>query len=250
MGAITREMRAADKRGPAHCAGSIGYRTLAVLEDLLGPNVGRTAETGCGRSTILFSRLSAEHHVFCIDDREVDRSSVRYYTDSSVSEIANVRMTFGPTQETLFRFEHPGAYDAVLLDGPHGYPFPELEYFHFYPRIRSGGLLIIDDVQIATVGRMADVLQEDAMWDMEVLSGKTVFFRRTSVEPLPPDGDDWYRQNFNLRRTDRRHLLLVDGGRMPSFEERLTAQASVSGRLRRVVDRLTGRGSRASRHAP
>jgi len=176
-----------------------------------------------------------------MDDRALERASVTYYSNSPVSDPTNVRMTFGPTQETLFRFEHPGEYDAVLLDGPHGYPFPELEYFHFYPRIRTGGLLVIDDVQVATIGRMADVLQEDAMWDLEALSGKTAFFRRTSAESVPPDGDHWYRQDFNLRRTDRKRLRLEDGGRMPSFEERLTAQASIPGRLRRIVDRLRRR---------
>ena len=35
----------------------------------------------------------------------------------------------------------------VLIDGPHGYPFPEIEYFYFYPRLKPGALLVVDDIR-------------------------------------------------------------------------------------------------------
>jgi predicted O-methyltransferase YrrM len=239
MGPVTRRIKKADKRGPAHCAGSIGYETLAQIEELLGSDVERTAETGCGRSTILFSNLAKEHYVFCVDDTALDRSSVSYFSNSGVTNRDAVHVTLGPTQETLVRFAHAGPYDAVLLDGPHGYPFPELEYFHFYPRIRAGGLLIVDDVQIATIGRLADVLQEDAMWRLETLSDKTAIFRRTHADTLPPTGDDWYAQDFNRRRTDVRGVALHDGGELPSFAERLAREAPVGKKMGRLFRKLS-----------
>jgi predicted O-methyltransferase YrrM len=238
MGPVTKKIKKADKKGPAHCAGSISYETLGLIEDLLGSAVERTAETGCGRSTILFSNLAKEHYVFCVDDRGLEGSSVAYFQNSQLANEDSVRVVFGPTQETLFRFRHAGPYDAVLLDGPHGYPFPELEYYHFYPRIRSGGLLVVDDVQIATIGRMADVLQEDAMWNLEALSEKTAIFRRTTAATLPPSGDDWYAQDYNRRRTDVRGVVLRDGGELPSFAERLSAQRSITGKAKRFVRKL------------
>ncbi len=239
MGPVTKQIRKADKRGPAHCAGSISYETLGLIEELLGAEVERTAETGCGRSTILFSNLAREHYVFCVDDQGLEGSSVAYFRDSKVTSQESVHVTFGPSQETLADFSHAGPYDAVLLDGPHGYPFPELEYFHFYPRIRSGGLLVIDDVQIATIGRMADVLQEDAMWDLEALSGKTAIFKRTRADTLPPNGDDWYAQDYNRRRTDVRGVALKDGGELPTFAERLAAEARITKKASRLFRKLT-----------
>lgn len=53
---------------------------------------------------------------------------------------------FGPTQLTLAAYRHPHRYDVVLIDGPHGWPFPELEYWHFYQHMRPGGILIVHDV--------------------------------------------------------------------------------------------------------
>jgi hypothetical protein len=47
----------------------------------------------------------------------------------------------------------------VLLDGPHGYPFPDMEYYFFYPHIKPRGHLVIDDIQIPSIGRMTDILQ-------------------------------------------------------------------------------------------
>lgn len=177
-----------------------------------------------------------------MDDRELERSSVAYFRNSVVTRQDRVHVTFGPSQQTLAVYPHPGPYDAVLLDGPHGYPFPELEYFHFYPRIRAEGLLILDDVQIPTIGRMADVLQEDAMWHLEALSGKTAVFRRTNAEAVPPDGDHWYRQDYNRRRTNIKRVLLDDGGKLPSFAERLADQATVRATVKRFVKGLRSWG--------
>lgn len=239
MGSVTQQMKSADKRGPAHCAGSLSYETLGLIEDLLGSDVECTAETGCGRSTILLSNLARAHYVFCMDDRELERSSVGYFRDSPIARHDRVHITFGPTQETLFGFGHAGPYDAVLLDGPHGYPFPELEYWNFYPRMRRGGLLIVDDVQIPTIGRMADVLQEDAMWQLESLSGKTAIFRRTSAETLPPCGDHWYAQDYNRRRTAGGGVALKDDGELPSFAERLSESAAPAQKVKGLLRRLT-----------
>ncbi len=55
-------------------------------------------------------------------------------------------------------YTHGDPYDCVLIDGPHGYPFPDMEYYYFYPLIKPGGILIIDDIHIPSNGRMADII--------------------------------------------------------------------------------------------
>jgi hypothetical protein len=103
-------------------------------------------------------------------------------------------------------------YDIVMLDGPHGWPFPELEYYFFYPHIVTGGLLILDDCQIATIGRMADVLAEDAMWTLEGFASTTAIFRRTDAPLFDPTGDHWWEQQYNRRRVSpKREFHLADG---------------------------------------
>ncbi len=207
-------------------AGSLSYGTLKTIEALMPSGVERTAETGCGRSTIVFSNISADHTVFCLEDYDYgEGSSVRYFESSGLFRPETVTRVYGPTQQTLPTYQHAGQYDCVLIDGPHGYPFPDMEYFCFFPWVKVGGLLIIDDVQIASIGRMTDILQEDAMWDLEVLDGYTAIFRRTDAVTLSTTGDDWWLQGYNQRRTEPdKHFFINDDGIRPSFAEQLKGQ--------------------------
>ncbi len=103
----------------------------------------------------------------------------------------------------------------MLIDGPHGFPFPELEYFFFYPHLKTGALLVIDDIQIPTIGRLADFLSEDRMFERVELIGATAVFRRTDAPTLDPFGDGWWLQDYNRRRADFQKLhYLQDGKRL------------------------------------
>ena len=99
-----------------------------------------------------------------------------------------------------------------LIDGPHGWPFPELEYWHFYQRIQPGGILIVDDVSIPTIGRMADVIAEDVMWTLVDVVATTALFRRTDAPVFDPLGDGWWTQRFNQRRVYQGHPAHHDDG--------------------------------------
>jgi hypothetical protein len=196
-----------------HRAGAFPTHVLRTIEQMLPPSVKRSAETGCGKTTVLFSNISATHTVFCIDDREYGtESSVLFYTECPITKDERIHRIFGPTQRTLPIHQHDGMYDIVMLDGPHGWPFPELEYYFFYPHIVTGGLLILDDCQIPTIGRMADVLAEDAMWTLEGFASCTAIFRRTEAPLFDPTADGWWEQRYNRRRiSPKREFYLADG---------------------------------------
>jgi hypothetical protein len=91
-------------------------------------------------------------------------------------------------------------FDVILIDGPHGYPFPDLEYALLYERLKPGGILILDDVHIASIGNMYDVLREDRMYDDIGVIATTGLLRRTKLAGVPADGDHWYEQSYNVRR--------------------------------------------------
>ena len=110
-----------------------------------------------------------------------------------------VRFIVGPSQRTLPTADLPERLDAVLLDGPHAYPFPDLEYFHLYPKLTPGGLLVLDDLQIPTVRRLYRFLRWDEMFSLELRVGRTAFLRRTEAPTFSPWGDDWERQRANRR---------------------------------------------------
>jgi hypothetical protein len=186
--------------------------TLSAIEGLLPSSLNRTAETGCGKSTILFSNISEDHTVFALDDiNDGDSSSVRFYRDCPLTKLQIITEVFGPTQLTLPGYTHPGLYDCVLIDGPHGYPFPDLEYFFFYPHVKPGGFLILDDVNIPTIGRMGDILCEDDMWTLlDICNFTTAVFERTDAITTNPIGDEWWNQNYNRHRVSQRRDIYVE----------------------------------------
>jgi predicted O-methyltransferase YrrM len=208
--------------GFAHSAGSMPLRTLLGIERLLTGTSIFSAETGCGKSTIFLSRIAERHKVFCFDDRGQKASSVDYFLNCPATRQERLDLVFGPTQLTLPRYKDHLSYDLVLIDGPHGYPFPELEYYYFYPHLKTDGLLVVDDIHIPTISRLADFLSEDRMFEKVEFIGSTAIFRRTDAPVFDPLGDGWWLQDFNRRRTSfLKDIYLQDGKRRApiSFEK-------------------------------
>ncbi|MBI1981294.1 MAG: class I SAM-dependent methyltransferase [Methylocystis sp.] len=198
--------------GFAHSAGSMPLRTLLRIERLLTGSSIVSAETGCGKSTIFLSRIAERHKVFCYDDRGQTNSSVDYFMNCPATRQDRLDLVFGPTQLTLPRYEDHLPYDLVLIDGPHGFPFPDLEYYYFYPNLKTNGLLVVDDIHIPTISRLADFLSEDRMFEKLEFVGSTAIFRRTDAPIFDPLGDGWWLQDFNRRRASfLKDIYLKDG---------------------------------------
>jgi len=219
-GTIAAEIASYEKTaGFAHSQGSLPLRTLIRIENLLTGTSIASAETGCGKSTIFLSRISNKHKVFCLDDREEgESSSVAYFMNCPATRLETVETVFGPTQATLPAYKNHVPYDLALIDGPHGFPFPDLEYFYFYPHLKTDGLLVVDDIHIPTIGRLADFISEDRMFEKVEFIGATAVFRRTDAPVFDPFGDGWWFQDYNRRRADfAKYFLLRDGKRRKSI---------------------------------
>jgi hypothetical protein len=194
--------------------GSFLNDELREIEKILPERIENSAETGCGKSTVLLSNISDNHVVFTLDDSGDKNSSVSFFSDCPLTKRSKIKTVFGPTQISLREYTEHKAYDIVLLDGPHAYPFPDFEYLVFYPFIKKGGYLIIDDVHLPTVGRMADVIAEDEMFDLVAVIRNTAIFCRTNRETFCPTGDQWGGQNYNRRRVPWFEYYLNDGARV------------------------------------
>ena len=110
-----------------------------------------------------------------------------------------MRFVEGPTQITLPRHTFDGSLQLVLIDGPHGYPFPDLEYYYFYPQLDAGALLIVDDIHIPTVTNLFDFLSVDDMFSLKEVVETTAFFTRTDAPTFSPIEDGWWLQPYNQR---------------------------------------------------
>jgi predicted O-methyltransferase YrrM len=179
-----------------HRAGTMLADVLAAMVRLLGPRVRRSVETGAGKTTLLLSHLSAHHTVFAVDGEK----SLTMTRRSPLLNAERVELVDGPTQRTLFEHRFAEPLDVVLIDGPHGYPFPELEYWVLYRHIREGGWLIVDDIHIPTIHRLFTFLREEPMFELVEVVQYTAFFRRTAAPLFDPYCDGWYLQPFNTSR--------------------------------------------------
>ena len=190
----------ADLPADWHAAGTVSSSVLdAIVRHTQNQQVCHSLETGAGKTTLLFSHLSGDHKVFA---KENENRSITVVLKSPLLRSETVEFIEGPTQLTLPRYDfHPEQkLQVALLDGPHGYPFPDLEYYYVYPHLDTGALLIVDDIQIPTINRMFEFLREDAMFEFLEVVGNTGFLRRTDAPVFAPLGDGWWTQNFNTSR--------------------------------------------------
>ena len=189
-------------RQSSHRGGSFASEVLADLVEYFPDPLVSSLETGCGKSTVVFSVLSDKHYVFAYDDRESADSSVSMVVEDEQYRPDNVEWVFGPTQKTIPRYDFPEGtrFDVILLDGPHGYPYPDLEYACLFEYLRPGGLLILDDIHIPSINNMFMVLREDRMYEEIAVVSTTGILRRTSSPGIPATGDHWYEQGYNISR--------------------------------------------------
>ncbi|HEV7670404.1 MAG TPA: class I SAM-dependent methyltransferase [Thermoanaerobaculia bacterium] len=198
----TRRLLAEISRLPPdwHGAGSLRPKVLeAIARHAASRRIEHSAETGTGRSTLLFSHLCPNHVVFTADDRG-NGDSLDLVRSSPLLRAEAVTFVIGPTQRTLPRhaFEHP--LQLALIDGPHAYPFPELEYFALYPHLSEDALLVLDDIDVPTLFHLFRFLKEEAMFRHLETVHTTALFARTKAPCFEPCGDGWWLQNYNRSR--------------------------------------------------
>jgi hypothetical protein len=189
----------------AQRAQSVSESVLRKIVEFAPKPLHHSAETGCGKTTILLSQLSDHHLCFAFDDSvwitADERGSIDFVTKCPLWRSDKTELLIGPSQRTLRNYQFNHLIDLALIDGAHAYPFPDLDYYFLYPHLRSGALLIVDDIRITTIGRMAEVLSEDEMFEpIHIEGGNTAFFRRTAAKTFDPEGDFWWEQRFNTKR--------------------------------------------------
>ena len=173
-----------------------------------------SAETGSGGSTIVLSNVSDRHIAFAIEGENRTISQLRLHADLGS---AGVMFVEGESKRTLPQYRFVGDLDLVLLDGPHAYPLPQIEFAYLSPHLRVGGWLVIDDLQIPAVHELFRFLEREPSWALEEVAVRTAFFRR--VHQPEPGPDNWTRQGMNRRPIlryswrDQLRRLFKSGGR-------------------------------------
>ena len=180
-----------------HKAGTVPDTVLdGILKHLNNRTILHSMETGSGKTTLLFSHISQDHKVFSVDAGH----SLSFVRDSPLLNRATVEFFEGPSQLTLPAYTFTSKLQLAFIDGPHGYPFPDMEYLRIYPHLEENALLIIDDIHIPTIHHLFDFLKEDDMFSLIDVIENTAIFERTNKPTFATTEDGWWLQNYNKKR--------------------------------------------------
>jgi Methyltransferase domain len=153
-----------------------------------------SAETGCGGSTIVLSHISKHHTAFAVEGADRTITGLSQFPGFRGDRVVFVE---GETKRTLPLHLFEDRLDLALLDGPHAYPLPQLEFAYLFPQVRAGGWMVLDDLQIPSVYELARFLRKESSMVLEEVAVRTAFFRKLRESDLGPDG--WQHQGMNRR---------------------------------------------------
>lgn len=169
-----------DPNATLHAAGAAAWDIqpgiLALIDAHVRPGM-TTLETGAGQSTIAFTKAGANHHAVTPSDDEALR--IRAACAAQGVSVAHLHFHIGYSQDVLPRLE-PTPVDFALIDGGHGFPIPAVDFCYIAPRLKPGGLMVIDDVDLWTGAMLVDFLKGEGAFSLqEIQRGRTAVFRCT-----------------------------------------------------------------------
>ena len=177
--------------GELTCYG-IEPEVLSFIADRIGEE-SRTLETGAGCSTLVFALCGSDHIAITPSQSEI-KLITEYAAQKQIS-LSNVQFINQSSDRCLPQFKND-RFDLVLLDGKHAFPWPIIDWFFTAEQLRQGGIMIIDDVHLQSVGILAEFLKSDPGWELiRDFSAKTFAFRKTreSIHDVA-----WHMQPFTI----------------------------------------------------
>lgn len=152
--------------------------TLEFLEASVKEG-SRTLETGAGLSTILFALKGASH--ICITPFREEIERIQEYCDQHGISLQKVDFRVDLSTNVLPDLKDI-ELDLALIDGCHGFPTPFLDWYFTATKLKIGGTMVVDDVQIWTGRVLKDFLIAEPEWKLiEPFSDKTAIFAKQQV---------------------------------------------------------------------
>jgi hypothetical protein len=159
-----------------------------------------TLETGSGISTVCFAITGANHIAISPFAREHDRIR-RYCANHGIS---TERVTFLAEPPTSALPSATAQLDLGIIDGCHAFPHPVLDYVYIDRQLKVGAILVIDDLDIPSVGTLHRFVIEDAGYELMMIdSEKTGIYRKSRPTE---HRDNWSGQKMNRFYPDASYL--------------------------------------------
>jgi precorrin-6B methylase 2 len=151
-----------------------------------------TIETGSGKSTFAFLLAGCKH--ISISPNPLEEERIRKYCHENGID-ANFKFVCDSSAEVLPELvKTVDQFDLVFIDGAHRYPYAEIDYHFTEKKLRVGGYMVVDDVQLPSVSNLYNFLKKEKNWTLETVIDHTAFFVKHSEEVVI---DDWQNQGIN-----------------------------------------------------
>jgi predicted O-methyltransferase YrrM len=159
-------------------------------------------ETGAGNSTICLLFLNPARLVSVATEAQLFDRIRAYCSENSVATSAlEARVTGSewalPEMAVEMR-DGPPCFDFVLIDGCHNWPMVFVDFCYGNYMLKSGGLIMVDDVHLHSVKELARMLAEHPDFRLELDLGKSLVFRRVSENRAM---SEWNQVPYISRKT-------------------------------------------------
>lgn len=182
-----------------HADGNVQWDASDAVLDWFKANLSsgmRTIETGAGKSTLAFMAAGCVHDTVTPSSTEVVAIKAEAAAQGLDSTIVTFHEDF--SQNVLPHLKGHEDIDVAFIDGGHGFPVPCVDWLFIAPRLKVGGKLLIDDVDLWTGAMLVDVLRRETGWRIDtILRGRTAVITKTA----PFQAREWCDQPTVVSRS-------------------------------------------------
>jgi hypothetical protein len=165
-----------------HGNGSVQWDASDAVLDWFKANLKsgmRTIETGAGKSTLAFMASGCVHDTVTPSSSEV--IAIKAEGTRRGLDVDAVTFHEGFSQNILPHLKGHEDIDVAFIDGGHGFPVPGVDWLFIAPRLKVGGKMLIDDVDLWTGSMLVDVLRREEGWHVDtILRGRTAVVTKTA----------------------------------------------------------------------
>ncbi len=165
-----------------HKDGSVQWDASDAVLDWFSANLKpgmRTIETGAGKSTLAFMSAGCVHDTVTPSSNEV--SAIKAEAARRNLDAGSVTFHVDFSQNVLPHLKGHEDIDVAFIDGGHGFPVPGVDWLFIAPRLKVGGKILIDDVDLWTGSMLVDVLRKEEGWHVDtILRGRTAVVTKTA----------------------------------------------------------------------
>jgi predicted O-methyltransferase YrrM len=179
-----------------HGEGTYGLEpdVIAELKRVIKKDA-RTFETGAGISTFLFALQGARHTVVTPAEEEIAR--ITDYSQKNGISLEKVNFLPQFSWQALPQFT-PESFDVALVDGCHGVPMVQVDFFYTSLALKVGGVLVLDDVYLWPVHDLLEFLKQEPAWRFDCIRGKTGFLTKMKSGQ---EFNEWVEQDYIVKKT-------------------------------------------------